>query len=83
MSFVTNTSGSIDVGDWDLARDRVVDECTRCGCGSDSRDVCEHPRYQRRIACGRRGCQRGRDQLTKTSRSRQIPIVTLPDRESP
>ena len=29
MSFVTYTSGSVDVGDWDLARDRVVDECTR------------------------------------------------------
>jgi hypothetical protein len=33
-----HTAGSIDVGDWDLARDRVVDECTECGCGGDSRD---------------------------------------------
>jgi hypothetical protein len=31
-------------------------------------EILEHPRYQRRIACGRRGCQRGRAQLTKTSR---------------
>jgi hypothetical protein len=33
-----HAAGSIDVGDWDLARDRVVDECTECGCGGDSRD---------------------------------------------
>ncbi len=38
-----HTAGSVDFGDVDLARDRVVDECTGCGCGGDSRDVCEHP----------------------------------------
>jgi hypothetical protein len=63
-----HTAGSIDVGDWDLARDRVVDECNRMRLRRRFTRFCEHPRYQRRIACGRRGCQRGRDQLTKTSR---------------
>jgi hypothetical protein len=33
-----HTAESIDVGDWGLARDRVVDECTECGYGGDSRD---------------------------------------------
>ena len=63
-----HTAGSIDVGDWDLARDRVVDECTECGCSGDSRDFVNTLGVSSGIACGRRGCRRGRDQLTKTSR---------------
>jgi hypothetical protein len=63
-----HTAESIDVGDWGLARDRVVDECTECGCGGDSRDFVNTLGISAGSPAGAEAANAGRDQLTKTSR---------------